>query len=63
MPVDKSLFYYGTIYHRVIDGKLEEARQAIVDLVPEESSVVDIGCGTGELCFELCLSGCDICPR
>ena len=54
MPVDKSLFYYGAIYHRVIDGKLEEARQAVVDLVPEESSVLDIGCGTGELCFELC---------
>lgn len=54
MPVDKSLFYYGTIYHQVIDGKLEAARQAIVDLVPQGASVLDVGCGTGKLCFELC---------
>ncbi|MGQ9603238.1 MAG: methyltransferase domain-containing protein [bacterium] len=51
---DRSLFHYGAIYHRLIDGKLEEARQAIIDLVPEGSSVLDIGCGTGELCLELC---------
>ena len=54
MLQDKSLWYYGAIYHRMIDGKLEEARQTIVDLVPQGASVLDIGCGTGELCFELC---------
>ena len=54
MLQDKSLFYYGPIYHRVFDGKLEEARQMIVDIIPEGASVLDIGCGTGELCFELC---------
>ena len=54
MLQDKSLFYYGTIYHRLIDGKLEEARQTIVNVVPERASVLDIGCGTGSLCLELC---------
>jgi ubiquinone/menaquinone biosynthesis C-methylase UbiE len=38
----------------VIDGKLEEARQTIVNIIPEGTSVLDIGCGTGEFCFELC---------
>jgi len=47
MLQDKSLFYYGAVYHRLIDGKLEEARQTIVNLVPEGASVLDIGCGTG----------------
>lgn len=53
MLPDKSLFYYGAFYNRLIDGKLEEARQTIVDLIPQGASVIDIGCGTGELCFEL----------
>ncbi len=53
MPEDKSLFYYGSLYHRIIDGKLREARQVIVDLIPEGAYVLDIGCGTGELCFDL----------
>jgi len=53
MPQDKSLFYYGALYHRVIDGKLKEARRGVVQVVPEGTSVLDIGCGTGELCFEL----------
>jgi len=37
----------------VIDGKLKEARRGVVQVVPEGASVLDIGCGTGELCFEL----------
>jgi SAM-dependent methyltransferase len=54
MLQDKSLWYYGSVYHRVIDGKLEEARQIIADLVSEGASVLDIGCGTGALCLKLC---------
>lgn len=53
MPAEKSLFYYGPIYHRLFDPALAEARQVVVDLVPEGSSVLDLGCGTGQLCFDL----------
>ena len=53
MPEDKSLFFYGPIYHRLFDPQLAEARQVAVDLIPEESSVLDIGCGTGLLAFAL----------
>lgn len=53
MPEDKSLLYYGAIYHRLFDPQLAEARQVTVDLIAEGSSVLDIGCGTGLLCFAL----------
>ena len=53
MPVDKSLSYYGRIYHKLFDRALAEARQVAVDLVAEDSSVLDIACGTGQLCFAL----------
>ncbi len=52
-PSDKSLSYYGPIYHRLFDPQLTEARQVAVGLIPEGSSVLDVGCGTGLLCFEL----------
>jgi len=50
---DKSRFTYGAVYHTLYDRPLAEARKIVVDLVPEGSSVLDIACGTGELCFEL----------
>jgi len=50
---DKSLFYYGRLYHKLFDGELADAREIVVDLVDEGSSVLDIACGTGELCFVL----------
>jgi ubiquinone/menaquinone biosynthesis C-methylase UbiE len=53
MPLDKSLFYYGWIYHRIFDPQLAEGRQIAVDLIAEGSSVLDIACGTGKLCFAL----------
>lgn len=53
MPKDKSLFYYGWAYHRLFDPPLAAARRITVDLVPAQSSVLDIGCGTGQLCFAL----------
>lgn len=53
MLADKSLFYYGATYHRLLDPALAEARQVAVDLVAEGARVIDIGCGTGQLCREL----------
>jgi ubiquinone/menaquinone biosynthesis C-methylase UbiE len=50
---DASRFTHGTIYHALYDRPLAEARRLVVDLVPEGSTVIDIACGTGELCFEL----------
>jgi ubiquinone/menaquinone biosynthesis C-methylase UbiE len=50
---DKSLFYYGWFYHKLFDRELTAAREIAVDLVLEGSSVLDIACGTGQLCFAL----------
>lgn len=66
MQSDKSLFYYGSIYHGISDPQLAEGRQAALDLVAEGSSVLDIACGTGQLCFALreqkscCVVGIDL---
>ena len=54
MPDDESKFVHGRIYHRLFDPPLTECRRVVVDLVAEGSSVLDIACGTGELCFSLC---------
>lgn len=53
MTTDKSFYYYGAIYHRLFDPQIAVARQKTVDLIPAGSSVLDIGCGTGLLCFAL----------
>ena len=53
MPTDKSPFHYGGIYHKLMDPQNAEAREAALDLVAEGSSVLDIACGTGQLCFAL----------
>jgi len=53
MSTDKSLFYYGSIYHRLFDPQIAETRQVTVDYINEKSSVLDIACGTGQLCFAL----------
>jgi len=47
------LFFYGSFFHRFFDPQLAENRQVAVDYIPEGSSVLDIACGTGQLCFEL----------
>jgi SAM-dependent methyltransferase len=56
MPKDKSLIHYGKTYNRLIDPLMAVARAQIVSRVPQGASVLDIGCGTGVLCFELCKS-------
>ncbi len=53
MVKDKSLSYYGWFYHKLFDRELAEARDVAVNLITEGSSVLDIACGTGQLCFAL----------
>jgi SAM-dependent methyltransferase len=45
--------YYGRAYHVLFDRALDASRSAVVNLVPEGSSVLDIACGTGDLCLAL----------
>jgi ubiquinone/menaquinone biosynthesis C-methylase UbiE len=49
MVLDKSLRYYGKAYHALVDPLLKEARNQIINLIPENSKVFDAGCGTGVL--------------
>jgi SAM-dependent methyltransferase len=53
MVHEKSLFFYGSFFHRFLDPQLAENRKVVIDFIPEGSSVLDIACGTGQLCFEL----------
>ncbi len=53
MVNDKSLYYYGTIYHILIDPLVKESWKQIINVVPENSRVFDAGCGTGGLALLL----------
>ena len=53
MPRNKSLYYYGKPYHMVIDRITAGTWEKVLELVPVDASVLDVGCGTGELGFLL----------
>jgi len=53
MPADKSLSFYGPVYHRLLDPPLAEARRVAAGFIPRGSSVLDIACGTGAFCVLL----------
>ena len=53
MIQEKSLFFYGSFFHKYLDPQLAENRKVVIDFIPEGTSVLDIACGTGQLCFEL----------
>ncbi len=53
MVIDKSFSYYGRTYHIILDPLLNEARNNIISLIPENSKVFDAGCGTGILSLQL----------
>ncbi len=49
MAIDKSLFFYGRPFHLFLDPLLRPNRDTVVELVEAGSTVLDVGCGTGEL--------------
>jgi SAM-dependent methyltransferase len=49
----RSHFYEGFIYHLLVDPALRRVRQFVRSRISRGSSVIDIGCGTGELLFSL----------
>jgi len=53
MTKDKSLFHYGGTYNKLIDPLNKPIRDKIVEAIPRGASVLDIGCGTGLLCYSL----------
>lgn len=61
--------YYGRVYHILFDRALDASRSAIVALVREGSSVLEIASGTGDLAFALArekrcrVVGIDLSPR
>jgi len=46
-------FFHGWLYRTFIDPALVPVRRLVMNWVPEGSSVVDIGCGTGAQLFAL----------
>lgn len=65
----RSRFLHGAIYHVLFDQPLAEVRKVVANAVPAASRVLDVACGTGELCFELAKNrncqvvGVDLSPR
>jgi len=51
--MDKPHYYDGKPYEVLIDRALKEVRDIIVEQIEAGSTVVDIGCGTGSLVFDL----------
>ena len=46
-------FYDGWIYRKILDPSLGGIRKRVSRLIPENSTVLDIGCGTGDQLFYL----------
>ncbi|MGB9694427.1 MAG: class I SAM-dependent methyltransferase [Caldisericaceae bacterium] len=53
MVTDKIHYYDGFFYRKFVDPNLQSVRNTIGNLVLASTSVIDIGCGTGSLVFEL----------
>jgi SAM-dependent methyltransferase len=55
----KDHFYEGWLYHLLVDPALRRMRRMIRAQVESGSTLIDIGCGTGELLFSLA----DLCSE
>jgi 2-polyprenyl-3-methyl-5-hydroxy-6-metoxy-1,4-benzoquinol methylase len=51
--IDKKHWYDGLIYDKFIAPNQDKIYGIIKIIIPKESSVVDVGCGTGRLSFKL----------
>ena len=64
----KTQWYDGLLYGWFFDSVEGSRRQIILDLIPEDSTVLDVCCGTGRLAMELAqkcrhVTAVDISPR
>ncbi|MHB1687002.1 MAG: class I SAM-dependent methyltransferase [Ignavibacteriaceae bacterium] len=50
---DKKHWYDGKFYDKIIAPNQDKMFSIIKNLIDEQSSVIDVGCGTGRLCFQL----------
>lgn len=46
-------FYDGWVYRKLLDPSLRGIRKRVSRLIPENSTVLDVGCGTGDQLFYL----------
>ncbi|MBU3949065.1 MAG: class I SAM-dependent methyltransferase [Proteobacteria bacterium] len=53
MNQDKSHYYDGKLYGIIFDYALKEIRDTIIAQIEPGSNLIDIGCGTGSLVFDL----------
>ena len=53
MGADKIHYYDGKIYEVLFDRALSEVRKLILEQIEPGCRVIDVGCGTGSLVFEL----------
>jgi 2-polyprenyl-3-methyl-5-hydroxy-6-metoxy-1,4-benzoquinol methylase len=65
---DKIHWYDGIFYDRIIAPNQDKMFSIIKNLIHDGSSVIDVGCGTGRLCFQLAdkcskVTGVDLSSR
>ena len=53
MPENKNHWYDGVFYDKIIAPNQDRAFRNVKFLINENSSVLDVGCGTGRLAFQL----------
>jgi SAM-dependent methyltransferase len=53
MPENKNHWYDGLFYDKIIAPNQDRSFQIVKSLINENSSVLDVGCGTGRLAFQL----------